>query len=899
MEYKLKIVTWNANGILNKLDQLKLFLFKHKVDIMLINESKLIKTDGLRIKNYSILRSDRNSNDNVRGGGVLILIKNNVPYKKINSPKTDIENTILKLENGILLIAAYNRPSNIMSTNDLDKLFAINNKTLIIGDLNACHTLWNNNRNNTNGNTINNYANNNNINIHFTDNPTHYPNNNSTPSTIDIVLNKNVNNVSKPISLPELNSDHNPVALTINGKRENHTKTIRSYKNTNWAKFRSDLNNVITINNKIDSTTIIEKEVETLTQNIMLTINRHSTKKTIDPHKEYIPEVICNLIKEKNKTRKRYQTSADPALKTILTQLNVDIKNAIKTHRNTNWSEKLKNLSPSDNSLWKTVKYFKKPLVGIPEIHHNNITAVTDNKKANALGEMFASINKLDLSNSTAKQLEITETINKFIQETFTIKKRDAAKLITSPEEIIAIIKKMPASKAPGADKLENKIIKNLPRKAIIQLTYIINGILMLQYWPNNWKNSIVIPIIKPNKNPTQTTSYRPISLLPGLSKIAEKVILKRLNLIDEKIKFTPDEQFGFRSKHSTVQQVLRITDNIITQFNHKKDTVMILLDIEKAFDRVWIDGVIFKLMKLNFPNHIIKLLHSYLTGRNFNVKINNSLSDNYSTHAGVPQGTVLGPKIFTMYMHDLPKFQKTNMAIYADDTAIYSHSFSAEVAARQLQIHLKILENYYDLWRIKINPQKTELITFTRKYTNNTIYSPIKINDQLIQQKKCVKYLGVQLDSRLNFNSHIKLTTQRAYGALKTMYPLLKNNNGVTARNKKLIYTGLIRPILTYAAPIWGGASQRSLKCLEVFQNKCLRLITHSDRYTRIRDMYQETNLNSLSTFIKELSENFYKSQLDIETLKHISKRNKNNISFVMKHKLPYHNISFFNHSL
>jgi hypothetical protein len=281
----------------------------------------------------------------------------------------------------------------------------------------------------------------------------------------------------------------------------------------------------------------------------------------------------------------------------------------------------------------------------------------------------------------------------------------------------------------------------------------------------------------------TNSNNYRPISLFPGLAKVAEKVINARLNKYDKSLKLTRKEQFGFSQGHDTTQQVTRIVHDIITNYNKKKVTSMILLDIQKAFDIVWIQGLIIKLYKNKIPINMVKLLQSYLTDRKFRVKIENTLSETQLIKAGVPQGSVLG--LFTWFINDIPTFAKTKLALYADDTAIYAHSFNGEVANRQVQLHLNMILKYFDEWLITINASKTETILFTRKSTNKIIRK-LKVKDKTIAKTPTVKYLGLTLDTRLNFHTHINNTLTKANATLRQIYPLMARNNKITIDNKK-----------------------------------------------------------------------------------------------------------------
>ena len=228
-------------------------------------------------------------------------------------------------------------------------------------------------------------------------------------------------------------------------------------------------------------------------------------------------------------------------------------------------------------------------------------------------------------------------------------------------------------------------------------------------------------PAAKQGKPTNVPGNLRPISLLSSVGKLAEKVI-NRLTRYDTKFKITQVEQFGFRQGHDTTQQITRIVTDITNNFNKDNITQLTLLDIRKAFDRVWIQGLIAKLLNTKIPMNLIKLLQSYLTNRTLIVKTGNSLSTTRSIKAGVPQGSILRPKLFSLFIHDIPQFKHTNLALYADDTAVYARSFYADVANKQVQMHMNVIENYYDDWLVEINQDKTEIVLFSRKYTNNKI---------------------------------------------------------------------------------------------------------------------------------------------------------------------------------
>jgi hypothetical protein len=213
-----------------------------------------------------------------------------------------------------------------------------------------------------------------------------------------------------------------------------------------------------------------------------------------------------------------------------------------------------------------------------------------------------------------------------------------------------------------------------LPRSVFKFIAKIFNTSLSLNYFPSSWKVAKIIMLPKPGKDHTSPLSYRPISLLNSLGKLFEKIILKRLTFQLRELKVIRNEQYGFKRGHSTTHALLRNVERITHGFNNNKATLTLCLDIERAFDKVWITGLIAKLIKAKIPPHLIHVIHNYLQHRAFFVTLGNYHSKLRPIRAGVPQGSLLGPTLFNIYINDIPSITddpNVAIAIYADDTNI------------------------------------------------------------------------------------------------------------------------------------------------------------------------------------------------------------------------------------
>lgn len=410
---RLTTCTWNAKGLKNRKAQLINFIHTHNIDIQLINETKLKHTDKFKIRGYTIYRKDRPAIH--ASGGVAIAIKNNIPHTLIQTPPTSLETLTIKLSDNTHITAAYNKPRNQFTHIDIHTLLNTARKSLIVGDLNARHEQWNCHIRNTNGNTLHNVMLNTNTLIQYPDTPTLHPSNNTTPTTIDIIINQNTPHVSQPISHTDLNSDHNPVTFTLNTpKPPEHYRLINDYTNTNWKHFRRTLDEHITINNHITTTDELEDEVTKLTHVITNAKRKHSHTKKINAARHTLPQHIHDLIKQRNHLRTQWQRNRDTVTRTQMTHMSRQINTEISTHLNIKWQNKLETLHPQDNTLWKLAKSLTKTHKPIPTLEHRNTHADTDTAKANALADIFEQIHNNDTPD-TEEQRHINETVHTYL----------------------------------------------------------------------------------------------------------------------------------------------------------------------------------------------------------------------------------------------------------------------------------------------------------------------------------------------------------------------------------------------------------------------------------------------------------------------------------------------------
>lgn len=487
-------------------------------------------------------------------------------------------------------------------------------------------------------------------------------------------------------------------------------------------------------------------------------------------------------------------------------------------------------------------------------------------------------------------QREVDDAISWLNDQTFSLDSHYHCSL----SDLKFIINNLKIKKASGFDNVSNRLIKNLPERALSFMVDLFNGCLKLGYFPSAWKLGKVIALLKPNKDPKDAKSYRPITLLSCIGKIFERVIQSQINdfLIDNDILI--NQQFGFRPGHSTTKQILRLTEEISFDFNKDLTTGMVSLDANKAFDSVWHNGLLFKLYKMKCPIHILKITQSFLNNRESFVQVKNSKSAKFKLNAGVPQGSVLSPTYFNAYLNDIPTPPGCSKALYADDTSYKTTAgpHGIKQIIKKLEEGLKLYEKYFLSWKIKLNHSKTEAILFSHSRIINREKETHKIsfNGQALEWKPYVKYLGLLLDSKLIFKANTANNITKTRKAISMLYPLLKKRSSVNLKCKLLLFKSYLMPLLTYSCPVWSNISKCHLNKLQIMQNKILRMILSAPYCTRISELHKTLNFPYFEETISNLSNKFYSKVefADNPLIKNLGNYTKENVGFRVKHKLP-----------
>ena len=504
-----------------------------------------------------------------------------------------------------------------------------------------------------------------------------------------------------------------------------------------------------------------------------------------------------------------------------------------------NWNSFLNTFDHKTNpsKLHKTIRSLTNSNSGIAESHASISTSdkiPTRKQQANILISHYSKISHLP------KHKE-DRHIHRRKQE-FPL---DFTVILATTEDTARTIKQLKNSSAVGIDNVSNIHLKHLGPHGIQSLTNIVNYSYAHCIIPDIWKIGKIITILKPNKTPTEAASYRPITLLCTPSKVMERLLLHK---ITPHIPLSPT-QHGYRPNHSTTTLLTNLTQTVQDGINSRRPphrTLLVTIDISKAFDAISRPLLINKIYNTTLHNNTKRWLANYLSGRQSFVHYNGVSSNTKNFPNGVPQGSVLSPTLFNLYMHDTPTPPNgIHISSYADDLTITSIHTDANTCSTQMQTYITQLEDWLNLNRLKVAPTKSTSTLLTSHNKEHQHRPTATLNNTTIPHTHETKILGVTYNTSMSFAPHINNIVAKCRPRLNALRALTGTTFGQNKETLTLVYKQHIRSILNYASPAWAPViSDTQLRKLQTTQNTALRIILGSTQTTPINHLHAETKI-------------------------------------------------------
>lgn len=873
----LGVIHFNIRSLRKHMDELLVYIqmAKDSLDIIVLSETRIIDSvSNFTIPNYTQYYNESTIN---KCDGTMIYIKNNISADvttvKINDSRflrATFTTNHLSKQNKIGLTAYY-RPPATNSTEYIDDLenylSTLNKKNIeiLIGDINI-------NLLNINSNETNKYLNilGSNDFISYINKPTRV--NKDTKSAIDHIFIRTETRLKNNISISPIifctdMTDHFTPFVNFTFSETKNQKTPKQNKirqNIHYKKLNSLLSTETweSILLETDPQKSYDIFISKLVNHIKSSTSDQQLKnsKSITKIKPWISTGLVNSIKHRDNLKKQllkeYSTELESEYKTYRNKLNSLLKNT----KNDYYKTQINQAGPNYKKIWNIINSIrggdqKNNIENNDIILERNIRVSNNTAKSNEFNKFF-----VDIGKNMSQKIPKTNLPKIFLSD---IKVKQSLFLdpITKNEMVI-IIANLKNNSAPGPDRINAKTLKTIHVNILMPLVHIINQILSTGVIPWQWKIANVTPIFKAGKK-SQINNYRPISIINTLAKVFEQCVKKRLLEFLDKHHIVTDRQFGFVKNSNTENAIMNFLENTVKAMDKSTKCLAVFLDLAKAFDTVDHDLLMEKLHNYGIRGNAYVLMKNYLSNRIQRVKIGDEISEDQIVKTGIPQGTVLGPILFLIYINSITKLNNFvgDIICYADDTVLIYKGPSWQEIRHIAETNLQKIYLWLNINKLSLNVDKTKYLTFSPtlrdqpKDFNLKMHTPLCNNHntcdcQTIDHPTSTKYLGVIIDQHLKWTEHINFVTKRLRVLMHTFYEL---RDILSKKNIVVLYTSLAESIIKYCIPAWGATFKAAINPLQTAQNILLRIIFKKNRLFSTKKLYQETNIfniHSLYTY-------------------------------------------------
>lgn len=424
--------------------------------------------------------------------------------------------------------------------------------------------------------------------------------------------------------------------------------------------------------------------------------------------------------------------------------------------------------------------------------------------------------------------------------------------------ELILQISSMKNSSSAGEDRITSKTIKAVHTGILTPLEHIINLCFSSSVIPKEWKLSTVTPVYKGSGSSALLTNYRPISVINNFGKIFEKCLKDRIVDFLENNELLNATQFGFRQNKGTEDAVFELIKFVYESLHGDDKALAVFLDLKKAFDSVSHDVLLHRAENVGIRGNVLKLIENYLTNRKQRTKINNSFSSYQMVETGVPQGTVLGPILFLIYVNEINcAVENCKIISYADDTVLVFRGQSWRQVYDDTSRGMRSMTEWLSRSRLCLNFSKTSFLTFSATASGQPNVNEISIHSSDCFANNCrcchivkveqIKYLGIVVDQHLKWSQHVNFLCGKVRKLYHKFYQLREI---VDSKISMMIYASLVESVLGYCIVVWGAAYSNSIYNLQVVQNTVLKIIFSKPRLFPTKDLYhcsQVLNMRNL----------------------------------------------------
>lgn len=513
----------------------------------------------------------------------------------------------------------------------------------------------------------------------------------------------------------------------------------------------------------------------------------------------------------KNTLSRKAIRTKDPEVRRQYNKTRNQVKKLTRRLRKEFENDISKKAKSNPKLVWQYIKSKSKTREGIGELYVDQCSKKgkktdKDSDKANILGEFFCSVFVKEPNGDIPT---IQERTVKYNMEDLFIKEVD----------VLKVLRQLKVDKSPGLDSIHPRFLREVCETIAYPLTRLFRHSVKSQTIPDEWKKAKISALFKKGDK-CVAGNYRPVSLTSVVCKIMEKLVRNHVMSHMKMNDFFTNKQYGFIAGRSTTLQLLEVMDKWTEALDRGENIDCVYMDYQKAFDTVPHNRLIGKLRAYHISEQMINWIRSFLSGREQQVVVNGVESDWKPVTSGIPQGSVLGPLLFVIFINDLPELANSDIYLFADDTKIFNN-IKSRTDSETLQADLDKMSQWSDIWLLKFHPEKCKHMNICRNKTKS--HNQYSLGTTTLERIPSEKDIGVYIDDELKFEEHIGEKVKKA----TQMFAVVRRSfHHLNEKNFIPLYKSLVRTHLEYASSIWSPMSMKLVEQIEGVQRRATKQI-------------------------------------------------------------------------
>ena len=816
----------NVRSILPKIEEIRLLLSLTSLDVLTVCETWLdnsVSDTEISVSGYSIVRKDRNRH----GGGVLMFLKEGIKFELVSlSSQDEVEAVFVKIcsQSQFVLGCLYRPPSAQSQYFDvlldcIEEIKVSNSEVILMGDLNFdCSSL------NSPGSSP----------ISFMENifdikqiVTSKTRVTDTSATlIDVILTSKPERHTITDVLETTFSDHFMVytvyEIEIKMKQKHKVTTFKDYKHFDCDAFLNDLGQCRVLNAVTDD---LQNLWATFKCNFLQISERHAPVKQRRLKNRFNPWVSTEIVRtmyDRDHKHKLARRTGDADHWSAYRQLRNSVTSMIRIAKRNYFENEFVQSSGHDSKrIWKTINRLTQK--GKDLSPPQDISACDFNDHFSTIGAN--TVRALGASDDAGIPWRNPQCLSRFS--------------FTSIEShtVLSALRKLGTDSDVDVHGFDAKLLSLSAQLIAPCLTKMFNMSLQTSQVLPDWKTARITPLFKGKGNKHDKNNYRPIAVIGHIAKLFERQVQKQLVLYLMSNNLINIDQSAYRANHSTQTSIIRVQEDCIDNICDKMLTGLCFLDIRKCFDTIDHNVLQQKMNNYGIVDEELQWFKSYLLDRQQFVYAHGVLSNEAVLNIGVPQGSVLGPTLFMLYVNDISQYVSLSTCnLYADDTVIYCSGTDLSDLERKLQSSVLEVSKWYQANRLCLNSDKSNVLVVNssnRNCDDNTL--TILLDDQTLEQVDAADYLGVKIDEHLSWDAYVN----KLCASLGCQISKLSRLRGITSKYVlDKIYTSCIQPIIDYAICSWGFANNSIINKVQRLQNYASRIVTGNFDYVNSRGL-------------------------------------------------------------